>query len=402
MRIKKCSMLRLKIKKSVILKGIITNVVILSPLLAMYGTGIATITILDLSLIILSILILSNQMTSSKLKLNPNVKILVILIIGILVNFLFNSFFYDKTKFIEVFLRTIRFSYYLFFLMLIINDLFSEELALKIYKYVAIFATFYLIIQNILLFGFGISLKGYIPFLPVMRDELIHFTENLSATSWARPRSIFAEPSQYGLYVSGYLALSLYKSNIKDSMFIKIFLSGGCILSVSTTAILVVLLLWIVKIFKYLKKNINNFVVILVISIILFSIIFLIYSNTSKFDLFIQRIGISFQNRFGGFIAYNDFIQQNSSLRIILFGSGMDLNIITTWASGLARILFYYGLMGFTFFILAFLYLSLNITKDKKSYLNVIFLMGIFSELWLSNWILLFLPFVLMKQENDI
>ena len=80
----------------------------------------------------------------------------------------------------------------------------------------------------------------------------------------------------------------------------------------------------------------------------------------------------------------------------ILFGNGMNLEALDAWYSGFMKIFYYYGILGMCIFIMFLVCLYIQAAnRATKLYILIFFALGVFSELFVSNWLLIYIPFIL-------
>lgn len=380
-----------------------TIVTVLSPLLMMYDVGISTITFLDFAIILCYLGISLINLTRNK-KICLNFEkingLLIIYIFLILLNFIISSI-YSTANIIGVFFRVLRFLLYVSWVLTIGKDYFVCKYALDLWKSMCIFATIYLILQYFALAVFNISIPGYLPFLKVSRPELITFTENLYFSASARPRSIFAEPSQYGIYLTGFLVVANLKKNYTLNKYVVVFLYIGMILSSSTAAFCGIFLSLLFLVYSSLREKRTIFTrkmcwILLLIMIVGVSIVVINWPTISEALMkILRRMPNSIDNRIKSIGLIIDEMSQHGFMHQF-FGNGMDADLINSlgWTSSVVKIFFYYGYFGFAVFILGQLYVILRYDINTNIFLFTMILLGCFTELLMSNWLVLYLPFI--------
>lgn len=376
-------------------------IVVISPLLAMYGIGVSTVTLLDFTILLVLCLNLFAGKNPFINGMQKRIGLIMGMIIINLIIVMYESCTMGNPD-LSIAMRTFRFLWYLFFTMFCLSDdCFDADFALRVYEFFAVFSAIYLIIQFILLYSFGFSLKGYLSFLPIMREELQTYSSNLYASMYARPRSIFAEPSQFGIYATGYLGISLFNGIKPKKNFEVLLIILAMLISASSTAIMGILILTARYIIKTIKdKPIEVLLITVVTTAGLITVLFGFESIGNRLHLIFERLPTSFANRIEGFLEYADRMQSFNPIETIL-GIGMNTEGMTVWYSGTAKILLYWGLIGaicFSFILIKFLFLL----KDTQKETFVMFIiLSLFSEVLVSNWLILFLPFVLRNLNSN-
>ena len=388
------------------LRIVVTIISVFSPFLAMYSTTISTITFLDVAIGCSVVFILLTGQLRNTLKLKGLQWWLLGAAILIGTNYLINMWGYSADLKVSVFLRCARYIMYLIYAGILLNDgLYDIKLGIRLFRIVSVFAAVYLLLQYLLLYVFDYSLPGYITILPLMRAELGTFTENLGATFYARPRSIFAEPSSIGLFCGQYLVLSILFPVSKDKRWDtleKVIIVAALALSASSTALLALAISAAIIAVKLINKSKKTAIVIIVAAVCLFVLLFGISDFFRDRVLYlITRLPTSFMNRLGGFIEYGERVVNFSPFDII-FGIGMDISNMVEWYSGLIKILLYFGVIGLVFFCL-FVWKVLFVARIKhRAYLVFFLLFCVFSEVLVNSWLVLFLPIVLRDLDAQL
>lgn len=378
-----------------------TLVTVLCPLLMMYTCGTASVMILDAAIVFF----LCFAALAGKFRLTRLDALLLLYICLMMINFVL-SFLYRDVGFTGVLFRMVRLIVYLLWGIVGGRRYFDGELALEIWKFLCIFAAGYLMLQYVFLAFFNISIPGYLPFLDVAREELITFTRNLYFSKHARPRSIFAEPSQFGIYLTGFLTVAHLKKGYTLSKMTVLFLFAGMILSASTVAFfgigLTMLLICCDKLKD--KKFFSHQEVLFIAGFAMVAVCIGILKWDSICELFekiFYRLPSSFNNRVSGWAVITEAMKSESILTQ-LFGTGMDADYINSldWTSSVMKILFYFGYAGAAVFVCTVLLFMTQNKKNVNCYIAILILLGFFTELLVSNWLVLFVPFIGFLQNN--
>lgn len=388
-------------KKPPLSSRFITLIAVLSPILAMYGTGIATITILDVAILLSFIVAPLSSGIHEFMLVRGQQRIILLLIALVIFNFFITIGTGGADSDVGVLLRTMRYILYLAFSMLLLKDkYFDVRFAIRVYGYVSLFASMYLIVQFILLYGFNYSLQGYLSFLPIMREELETFSSGLFASSYSRPRSIFAEPSQLGLYTAGYLGIIYFCKIKENNKYSKWVIMLAMLMSASSTAEISLAILIVSYIAKQIKeKKFTGLILPIALATGAIVITSLGGFLNDRLILTIQRLPSSFLNRVNGFY---EFAERSSSFSIInlLFGIGMNTDSMTVWYSGVAKILLYFGSVGMLVFLIVVICGFMQKNSSSRKYFCFFLILSIFSEMLMSNWLILYLPFVMRNIEE--
>ncbi|MDC0604960.1 hypothetical protein OAO96_06690 [Amylibacter sp.] len=247
---------------------------------------------------------------------------------------------------IPILLKAGRLIFYYLFLVFIVPAFFESSITYKYLKILSLFIGLYLILQYLLLLiGFD-YLPGYLPGLPLLREELISHAKNGSSIAF-RARSVVGEPSDIGIVMGLMLFLLVERIKLgvdtlnKEKWFLG-FVIIVLLLSRSATGFGMVCFCLM---YLFTRKDLFIYNIILICCFLL--LLFVLQSFLV--DLFSSIIS-RFEIRSGG---YGGFAEQEN-LKII-FGSGtLGKDGLTEWGGGVARLLKFYGILGMSFFILPF------------------------------------------------
>ena len=355
--------------------------------LAVYSSGISTLSIGDFVLIAAFLVGMAALIKNCR-----NTRIFSP-IIAFLIYLVLNAFFANQTG--SEMLRTIRFFFYLLEVCLFSRRLFDYEYALKVYRYIAIFATAFLIVQFILYTFFHYYLPGYLPFLSVSRDDLVAFSTKIyNATRTAqRMRSIFQEPAHYASYVSGCIAMLLLD---KDDRYIRhcVFLTIGVAISASATGIIITAACWVIYFIQKNKNGISPKKTLLGIIMVLSAAIFVSRSDLFKVVIARNSKNIFEINRFSGYVEVWSLFKGN--ILNLLFGTGM--NLYGDYLAGWSRMLYYFGIVGIILYLFPIILYSRR-NNDALKIIIFLFVMGLGTSIILGGSSMLLLCFAISLCE---
>ena len=214
-----------------------------------------------------------------------------------------------------------------------------------------------------------------------------------------RLRSIFLEPSHYAIYVALALGIELLGKDSSDKKTIFI-LTLGLLMSTSSTAVAMVMILYAIYIWnnlkRFSKKSIRRLIILFFVGIILFSA----FVNTFAFKIFYERTFKEENSAIDGrFKNYKIVLEDINNINLF-FGRGI-LKISDYYIPTIPRIFYYYGLIGVIFFIL--ISIKNFITLKGVSWITwlVLFVLMFPTEIFFSYYILLYLPFINKKELED-
>ena len=111
----------------------------------------------------------------------------------------------------------------------------------------------------------------------------------------------------------------------------------------------------------------------------------------------------SFRNRLGGYKLLNDFFT-DQPLFSILFGIGMDVDVLNNvvWTSSIVKIVFYFGIVGTGLLIGIIIMGIFKLEVPNRRLLLIIVFLGFFTEVLVSSWLVLFLPFMYSCERHNM
>ena len=365
-----------------------TWVIILYPVLSIYGIGIASITLADSLLLLLYPFLLFFRINRRELSYP-----FFIFLLYICFQYAFLSLTLESS---EVLLRTLRYSLYIFTLFWG-KTYFSLNYGCRLLGKVARIATYFLVLQFIVFHLFGYYIPGYVSFFPVLRDELLEFTSYVGTDGGdIRMRSFFGEPAHYAQYVLCYLFVLMFDSNKKDKE--KFLISCGIVLSGSTTGICLMILLWFVILYqKYSMRRLCGIIVCLIF--ILGGLIF--FCGQELMILLDNWLGVNpllkftSENLIRGRLGSYDVIKGcDFSLFNWIFGHGMETSF-PVYLPGFLMLFWYFGLVGLFLYFSINMWLFVNGGFTTRVGIIVFALLNIGSEAVLGPFVLLYFMFIL-------
>jgi hypothetical protein len=193
-----------------------TLMILLSPILRQYVSGIPGVTLAELSLGISCVFLLINRgLKISFKKIKP---LLWLCFIGILLSLI--SFLIQQSFGFDAISRIIRFTYYIF-LVLVALRYFELRYALKILKFFTISVSIYIVLQTVVYNLLDMVLPFKILPIPLARDIDIEYMAQFARTYYLRPTGIFVEPGYAAQFLLPGLALSLFDWLESDKVDVK-------------------------------------------------------------------------------------------------------------------------------------------------------------------------------------
>ena len=376
------------------------TILILQPLLKLYGIGAIGGTFADYTLIIMVIIMLIKQGKNVfKLTGKKNSIEFIPIMICVILNIFFTwNFSFEIGNQI---IYWIRYILYYFVLIYGIKKYYSVETGYKAYEIASIISTIFLIIQYLAyIFMNRIILGQFGPLALTDLKQHKQFYDTYAAYNLFRPESFFSEPSHYATFICGFLLICSMKQINKKNILIMAFCSLGILLSGSTTGLCGAVFVWTLFSLRLMKQK--NSIVYLLPIIIIAVVVFLFVSQTVSFQIIMQR---TFNSR-DAIKSRFDWVDSLHILRSPLtwmfgYGSSSDVIELTGWIPGWAIILVQYGIIGIFLFILSYILLFMHSNKTGKIILIYFMMMGLGTELVADEYVLVLLPFVINKFEIE-
>ena len=318
-------------------------------------------------------------------------KHLLLFILSLLIIWLFQVSVLDNT--LSSVFRFLK--YMMFLLVLLFMNIDTIDLALfnKVIIRFSIISIVFLLFQIFSLNILKINLSGVLIQFCDKNSSFINYQSNLLKYN-LRPSSFFSEPA----WLATYLLLGLYISLFinKQKMWIITLIVIGITICLSSTGIIGLLVIAAM----YMKREINKISnKKIIISLLVFLIVFFVLFKYDLIDYFITRIFYSDStgNRLD---SYSIFYQKETFLNVLL-GHGMnDIGEEISYLSSYPRIYYYFGILGCLVFLLLFINLFLNISKDKKSLFFLFLILNIGTEIIFGVGIILYLTNVLLLNNR--
>lgn len=376
-------------------------ILILQPLLRLYGISAIGGTFADYALILVALFILIKN--GKKIFILSNNKNAVELM-PIMICVLLNIFFTWNTSFDigNQIIYWIRYILYYFVLIYGIKKYYSVDIGYSIYRFVSIISTLFLIFQYMAYVFLGKIVLGQ--FGPLALTDLkqhMEFYDTYAAYNLFRPESFFSEPSHYATFICCFLILCSLKAVNKKNLFLMAFCSLGILLSGSTTGLLAVMFIWGIFVLRLVKQK--NKVIYLFPILIIAVVIIIFVSQTVSFQIMMQRT-------FNSKDAINSRFDWVDSLHVLttpvdwMFGLGSSSDVIelTGWIPGWVIILVSYGIVGVGLYVISYIMLFIHSNKAGKIILIFFMFMGLGTELVADEYVLVLLPFVINKIETRV
>lgn len=387
---------------------IITILLILFPIFSRYSS---VTSLVSLSEMVSFLLLLYVFVTNYK-----NIKVdirLLFFVLFIITNTLISVLRYDKDTTVQIIGTSIRLIYIYLTLNILGINYFDVEYGKKIILVVSVVLSIYAFVQYVFAMR-GVILSTYIPGLPIMTgtreleniDEVL--LEQMNYNLQFRPRSLLNEPAHLATYLISALVVSLnYNTKLtKKNIIISILLSITCLLTRSSTAIIMMVIIWLLFIFG--KNNIKNNINYISVLLIMLVIVVIITYARGGFDIINYFINRTFGSggSLTGIVNSTRFFQVKSAFvdfsffPDIFIGKGMIR--LNGYLPGFFRLIYNFGLIGFISY-LYWLVKSANLDSSlKKSMFYIFIIMNIGTEILFGNFIFLYLPFILYSRNENI
>lgn len=411
--------------KTVRLGALLSYAILLGPLLGQYASFVPGISLGELLLIVSTILILLYN-KGYRVKLNRVKPLLLLYFFGTTISLF--SFLLQQQLSLLVITRMIRFSFYLFLVILCSCNL-NKLVILKAYKKLCIVISAYIILQFIIFNIFGVLLPFKLLPFPWM-DGRIYGVEE--ATHWAtifylRPSGFFLEPAYAAQFLLPGLLFSLYGWSINKPQKINLLsfflVLTALLLTNSSTGILISLIIIFMYFAQLVKKNKkyvdvikNAFIVIFVIAIFLFFTQSELFNRTVRYVIGnISGGGSTALRVFRGFAVFLElpmlfkFIGVgHGNLGQYVINNGITTNydsvsdtlIAADYTNAISISLLYYGILGFILYLNLFKNLLINTKHQFKLLVIVLFVLSFVSSIFFNVNMLLYMCLIYIGYET--
>jgi len=346
-----------------------TLAIILSPIFRQYIPiiPIPGVTLADMILgISCGILLLTSKLDFPVQKVKP---LILFWFFGATVSFF--SFLIQQELNFEIISRLIRYSFYVF-LVLVSSKYFQLKYALKIFKFLCIIISLYIIVQVIIYNIFGIILPFKILPISLSRDISLDHIALIASKYYLRASGIFVEPGYAAKFLLPGLALSLFgwvkieKADTKNTILI----FSALILTTSSQGIFIGALIIGMYIMSLVRHNksysdvLKKFIIILIflLLIVFFFNLSIVQTALNKvtgeirsgssvslrmyrgFAVFLQ-LPITFQIIGVGHGNLGNFVIKNSI--VTKYDPAIITPAVADYANSVSAVLLYYGIIGF-------------------------------------------------------
>lgn len=347
---------------------------------------------------------------------------LIIFLIFIVISHFLNILLNNDLAIFEIITRTLKLYFYLIMGISILPRLVCFKSLIKSYKYFAILATLFLMLQFFIYHTTGLYLNGIIPFIELVNPGY-NYEPILLSGKFLRASGFFTEPGYYAQFILPYIVMLLFYSdheniNTNNKLLILIFLLLGVLLSSSGQGIFISIIILFIYFINYIYVNKLlkwSHISFIILSIIVFIIV---YSTTNFFSYFIERYKFSPFSSTGIRIFRGVSIFNNLPAHYQLVGIGYGnignyviRNSITTpfdifstaeYVSSLTNVLISTGLIGLivftSIFFIRFLFSSQLYTKILIIVLIILF---ISTSIIVSTNSIIYLLIIFYNEKNS-
>jgi hypothetical protein len=292
-------------------------------------------------------------------------------------------------------MSTINFLLVLFVLSIIVPNIYDKKLGIQMVISISVVSSVFLIIQFIVLHGFDIYISGQVPFLEYRTSVMGH----------VRPFSLFSEPSAFGFYNVLGLATVLYCEgmNKKKRILFLAIISFSLLLSLSTTSIGLLVLVWAKWGIPRLKLTKVKISVLFQLSLLLPLFLFLGWRFNIFNTIYQHSIAGLFSGNYAGGLTGRignlSYAWQYHSLPLrIFFGVGIvDLDY---FIPAFARAYVYYGVFGY--FLLGIFFTRVFMTSNEycRTFILIALASAIFSDSVFGVQMLIYMPLVISYKNR--
>lgn len=326
--------------KSVISR-IVTILLVLYPMISVYNSPVGTLCLADTMLIMVLPLAIIKLFSVKYVRIN---KILLFFTVFVIANFVIVMITITQEP-LRILRNQAHFALVLTILTIIVPNFFDGAFGIKLLCYSSYISSVYLLLQIGCNHIFNVYLKAHVSFLQA----------NISENGHIRPFAFFSEPATFGFYNAVGLAtiLMIRPFEEKKNKVIAMITSLAMLLSLSTTAVALLVIIWIWYLFKSGKlcgKNQTikkSTILIILIMVILFiiadskiHIIAFIYEHVVPVEG--QKMAGGVSGRLGNIKSIGVDYSISQLSKII----GLGMIDLKAFIPGIARVYVYFGYIG--------------------------------------------------------
>lgn len=290
--------------------------------------------------------------------------------------------------------NTVHFILVLFVLCFFIRNIYNTKYGIKFVIIISVVSSIYLILQFILLKVFNIYISGQVDFL----------ASRTAVTGRIRPFSFFSEPAAFGFYATYGLATCLFtnKESDKRKKWLIVIITVALLISMSTTSIGLMIVVWMLWIFDFLKNNNKIKVKYLLIVFLSFLILLILGWRLNIFKTIYEHTfeGLSsgkMANGLSGRIG-NLSYAWNYHTKIASKWFGVGIVDLDYFIPAFARIYIYYGIIGYLIFGFFFAVCYKNTGKLGKVYIIITMVAALFSDSIFGAQMFTYMPIVMSEK----
>lgn len=252
----------------------------------------------------------------------------------------------------------------------------------------------------------GIVLTTYIPGLPIMGDGNldVEVREKMAYGLTFRMQSVLNEPAALCCYLILPITMLLNSEReIKRGKELALFFSAVCVLSLSSTGIIVVLVLWgFYALQSLLNRNIDARILVLGVMTGIAGLA-VVLTCTDIWSYFMTRTfgnaGLSGLSEGTRFYALNTALSASDSPFNVLFG--VLAAQTEDYLPGFARAYYLYGLCGLTLIVLIMFVIARRGSKLSRWVVAIFAFLNVGTEIMLGNFAIYYLCFALDASKEE-
>ena len=387
------------------LQLIITSLLIVFPILSRYASLIRLINLSEFISILLLLYVMLFKFKFIKLD-----KYFLLLIMYVILQSTLLLSVYPDSISDQLLGTALRFVYIYLILNIFGKNFFNMNVGKKIMVHLTLFLSIYALIQYYLATK-GIILTTYIPGLKIMEgvrelenvDDILVGQMNYGLQF--RPRSLLNEPAHLGTYIVSALTIVLFnnkKLGLINLIYAFIF-SLTCMLSRSSTAIIIMILIWTAFIIKNIKSRENQDIAWIILIFLLLIVIYSMFKDIKSLNYFMTKTfgksrsiyEIANTTRFNQIKeSFRDF----NGIRDYIFGKGCIR--IDYYLPGFFRLIYNFGFLGFILYLYVLIKSTIKDSDLQKIILLIYIIINIGTEVLYGNFIFIFLPFIINDDLN--
>ncbi|MEM6190613.1 hypothetical protein [Shewanella scandinavica] len=368
-------------------RTLFTWIIVLFPILAIYASPIAKVSIGDIALFLTLPVVCLRYFFGRKSVFSKVQFTVILFVLYIAVAFLIQIF----SDFPVEFISTAR---YIFFLLVLIfgYDYFDSKSALKYITAISVVLSVWVMFQFISFYFFTIIIPWNIPFLPVIDNKFIEVVNEPYFLQYYRPTGVFYEPTHFVQYTLIALIANVVVPSFRSASK-RFILIMAIIMSASSLGLIALILVFLYKVFIVDGLKISPIYILLFLALLI--VITPLLSSIEYFSFIVTRVIDVESGGLGPAFGYRfDSLKElftNTDIIKWLFGTGRGSE--DAYFTGIFYLLNSIGLIGLILYFAIIVCIVRKSNQFGKMLAIIVFLLSFGSEIVANYGLLFYIPF---------